>query len=103
MSDVQAVAYLETVVDLGGHCDWCGDRLEPGEVVERRPDTGKRVHEEGCLDSQRVDDCQGARLRRNRWRTKGMAAAAVQAAAPTDVGEADPANADTFRPSGATF
>lgn len=50
MGDVQAVAHLETVVDLGGHCHWCDDPLEPGEVVWRRSDTGKRVHEEGCLD-----------------------------------------------------
>lgn len=50
MSDVQAVAHLETVVDAGGRCDWCDDPLEPGEVVEWRPHTGRRVHEEGCLD-----------------------------------------------------
>lgn len=55
MSDVQAVAQLETVVDRGGDCDWCDDTLEPGEVVERRPDTGKRVHEQGCLGNEEHD------------------------------------------------
>ena len=52
MSGVKVVAHLETVVDLGGRCDWCDDPLEPGEVVARHPDTGKRVHEQGCLADQ---------------------------------------------------
>ena len=52
MSSVQAVTNLETVIDLGGRCDWCDDPLEPGDVVSRRPDTGKRVHQEGCLADQ---------------------------------------------------
>lgn len=48
MSDMHAI-YLETVVDLGGHCDWCDDPLDQGAVVERCPDTGRRVHERDCF------------------------------------------------------
>ena len=47
MSDMQA-SYPETVVDLGGRCDWCDEPLERGAVVERCPGTGRRVHESDC-------------------------------------------------------
>ena len=46
---MQVVPQLETVLDLGGCCDWCDDPLEPGEVVMRAPVSGERIHQDGCL------------------------------------------------------
>ena len=48
MSDMLA-SYPETVVDVGGCCDWCDEPLDWGAVVERCPGTGRRVHESDCL------------------------------------------------------
>lgn len=50
---MQVVPQLETVLDLGGRCDWCDDPLEPGEVVVRAPVSGKRIHQDGCLAEER--------------------------------------------------
>ena len=50
---MQVVPQLETVLDLGGCCDWCDDPLEPGEVVVRAPVSGKRIHQDGCLAEER--------------------------------------------------
>lgn len=65
---------VETVVDLGGQCSWCGDPLEPGAVVSWHPKAHGRVHEEGCLaEAQASATCRPLDLRccaRSRWRLR---------------------------------
>ena len=51
----EVVGDLETVVDLGGYCDWCSDPLEPGQVVLRRG--GRRVHEDECAALADAENC----------------------------------------------
>lgn len=52
-SKVENRPVLETVADMGGYCGWCGDAVEPGELIAWT--SAGRVHEDSCLDAFAAD------------------------------------------------